>query len=346
MKRTNLFLGLALTIMMMSCGEKKPSENKISQNRKEIRVKTIVVQNPMANYDLNYSGIIVPTLTIPLSFQLPGSVNEIFIDEGDFVKKGEILAEQDKTSYESVLLAAQAMQYQAQDAYGRLKTVYEKGSLPEIQWEDIKSKLEQANSATQIAKKNLDNCSIIAPSDGVIGTRNAEVGSTVIPGNTIFKLVIVEDVFVRVSVPENEINKIKKGQFATIQIPAIGNENYIGKVEKIGVMANLISKTYEIKIRVANKNLELKPGMVCNVIVSIQSVDNYITVPYRSVIKNGDGFNYIYIVNKQINTVKKQIIKVGKLTNNMIQVISGVSVGDILVVEGQHKLLNNDRVII
>ena len=72
MKRTNLFLGLALTIMMMSCGEKKPSENKISQNRKEIRVKTIVVQNPMANYDLNYSGIIVPTLTIPLSFQLPG----------------------------------------------------------------------------------------------------------------------------------------------------------------------------------------------------------------------------------------------------------------------------------
>jgi len=344
MKRTNLFLGLALAIMMMSCGEKKPSENKILQNRKEIRVKTIVVQNPMANYDLNYSGIIVPTLTIPLSFQLPGSVNKIFIDEGDFVKKGEILAEQDKTSYKSALLAAQAMQYQAQDAYDRFKTVYEKGSLPEIQWEDIKSKLEQANSATQIAKKNLDNCSIIAPSDGVIGTRNTEVGSTIIPGNTIFKLVIVEDVFVRVSVPENEINKIKKGQFATIQIPAIGNENYIGKVEKIGVMANLISKTYEIKIRVANKNLKLKPGMVCNVNVSIQSVDNHITVPYRSVIKNGDGFNYIYIVNKQTNTVKKQIVKVGKLTNNMIQVISGVLVGDILVVEGQHKLSDNDRV--
>ena len=343
MKKVNLILGLALATIMVSCGADKSPESKNSQSMN--KVKTIIVQNPTANYVLNYSGIIVPTITIPLSFQLPGSIYKIYVDEGDYVKKGQTLAELDKTSSESAFQAAQAMQKQAQDAYDRLKTVHDKGSLPEIQWEEVKSKLEQANSTAQIANKNLDNCSIIAPTNGVIGSRNAEVGSTIIPGNAIFKLIIIDDVFVRVSVPENEINKIKKGQTVSIQIPAIGNGSYSGQVEKIGVTANPISKTYEIKIRVINTNLTIKSGMVSNVEITIQDPNSKITIPYQAVIKNGDDYNYVFIVNSKTKTVEKKLVEVGELSNNMIQIISGVSAGDILVVEGQHKLADDDKVI-
>ncbi len=346
MKKVNLILGLTLIIMLVSCGENKTTESKISENKKEIKVKTIIIEEPTQSTDFSYSGIIVPTLTIPLSFQLPGSLNKIYVDEGDHVRKGQVLAEQDKTSFKNIFLAAQAMQNQAKDAYDRLKKVHDKGSLPEIQWEEIKSKLEQANSSAQIAKQNLDNCSIIAPTNGIIGSRNAEVGSTIIPGNPIFKLVIIDEVFVRVSVPENEINKIEKGQLVRLQIAAIGNEIYSGQVEKIGVMANPISKTYEIKIRVKNTDLKIKSGMVSNVAISIQSTNSTITIPYQSVIKNGDENHYVYKVDTETNTVKKQIVKVGVLTDNMIQIISGVSIGDVLVVEGQHKLSDNDHVVI
>lgn len=346
MKKVNLILGLTLIIMLVGCGEAKTTESKISDSKQEIKVKTMIVKEPAQSIDFSYSGIIVPTLTIPLSFQLPGSLNKIYVDEGDHVKKGQILAEQDKTSFQNIFLAAEAMQNQAKDAYDRLKTVHDKGSLPEIQWEEIKSKLEQANSSALIAKQNLDNCNIIAPTNGIIGSRNAEVGSTIIPGNTIFKLVIIDEVFVRVSVPENEINKIKKGQIVRLQIPAIGNESYLGKVEKIGVMANPISKTYEVKIRVKNTDLKMKPGMVSNVKITVQDLNSKITIPYQSVIKNADGNYYVFKVNPQTKKVTKQIVEVGELTDNMVQITSGVSVGNILVVEGQHKLSDKDQVII
>jgi multidrug efflux pump subunit AcrA (membrane-fusion protein) len=86
--------------------------------------------------------------------------------------------------------------------------------------------------------------------------------------------------------------------------------------------------------------------MVSNVAISIQSTNSTITIPYQSVIKNGDENHYVYKVDTETNTVKKQIVKVGVLTDNMIQIISGVSIGDVLVVEGQHKLSDNDHVVI
>ena len=344
MKKTRLILGLAVSIILGSCSADKNSENLVSHNSKAKKVKTIQVKKEKGNSELSYSGIIIPKVTTPLSFQLPGTLQQVYVEEGDHVKKGQIIASQDRTSYESSFYAANAMQKQAQDAFDRLKTVYEKGSLPEIKWEEVKSKLEQANSAAEIAKQNLRHCEIKAPVDGVIGSRNAEVGSTILPGRTIFKLVNIKNVYVRVAVPENEINQIKKGQKVNLIVPAIGQKVYDGQVDKIGVMANPISKTYEIKIRVNNKNFELKPGMVCSVDVFIKNEDSYVLVPYQAVIKNGDDLHYVFCVNMKTNMVKKRPIEVAGLMNNKIQIVSGVEFGDVLVIQGQHKLSHNDHV--
>ncbi len=345
MKKTRLILGLVVSMMLISCHADKTSEKFVSHNDKAKKVTTMVVEEESLSNELSYSGIITPITTTPLSFQLPGSLYKIYVDEGDQVKKDQLIAVQDKASYKSAFEAANAMKKQAEDAYHRLKSVYDKGSLPEIKWEKIKSQLEQAKSAAEIARKNLINCEIKAPADGVIGSRNAEVGSTVIPGNPVFRLIEIRDVFVRVSVPENEVNKIKIGQKANISVPAIGSHLYSGVVEKVGVMANPISKTYDIKIRVNNKKTKLKPGMVCNADVIVESNEGEILIPFQAVIKNGDDLNYVFLVNKKKNVVEKKMVKVGGLMNNKIQIISGVEFGDVLVVEGQHKLLDNNKVI-
>jgi RND family efflux transporter MFP subunit len=344
MKKTKLLLGLAVSVILCSCSADKSSEHLVSQNSKAKKVKTVEVMKENGSDVLSYSGIIVPMATTPLSFQLPGTLHHIYVDEGDHVRKGQLIATQNKTSYESSFVAANAMKKQAQDSYNRLKLVYDKGSLPEIKWEEVKSKLEQANSAAEIAQQNLLNCEILAPSDGIIASRNAEVGSTIIPGHSIFKLIKIEDVYVRVSVPENEINKIRKGQVVNLIVSAIGQNVFTGKVEKIGVMANPISKTYEIKIRVSNKMLEIKPGMVCNVDVMIQNDISQILIPYQTVIKNGVEKNYVFKVNVKTNKVEKRSVEVAGLVNNKIQIISGLKVGDVLVVEGQHKLTDKDQV--
>jgi RND family efflux transporter MFP subunit len=234
---------------------------------------------------------------------------------------------------------------QATDAYNRLKSVYDKGSLPEIKMQEITSQLEQAKSANKVAYQNLTNCTLRAPKSGFIGSRNIEVGSSTIPGNPVIDLVQIDEVYVRISVPENEINKISKGQKAKIIISALGSQEFIGKVEKVGVVANRMSKTYEVKILVPNPELLMKSGMACDVDVKLDSgTKSSLAIPYRSVIKDENDKNYVFKVDVDSKTVTKQLVELGPFANNQIEIVSGLSQGDIIVTEGHHQLTNNDKV--
>lgn len=344
MKRKPILLGLATIALLVSCGKEQNTTNTVTTTSPAIHVEALEARINTNSETYNYSGLVTPSIKTPLSFQLPGTIESIYVEEGDVVKKGQLLAKLSSTTSESSYRAARAMQIQAQDAYERLKIVYDKGSLPDIEWEEIKSKLEQANAAEQIAKNNLDNCSLKAPKDGVVGSRNKETGESAMPGISVIDLVTISDVFIRISVPENEINRIKKNQRASVIIPAISQNTYHGKVEKIGVMANQLSKTYEVKIRLRNTKLEIKPGMVCDVDLNIENHKQLVTIPSQAVIKDSDNKHYVYLVDKKLNTSKKQEVVVGEFSNNNLQIISGIKPGDLIVVSGQHKLKSDSNV--
>ena len=343
-------IGVILTISIASISSctnnnTKPHAALNSANNAVIRVEVIKVKSAADNDKLSYSGTTTPVVTTPLSFLLPSSVVAIHAEEGDVVKKGQLLAELNSTSYTNAHNATLASEQQAQDAYNRLKTIHDKGSLPEIQWEEIKAKLVQAKSANQIALQNLSNCKLKAPSDGIIGVRNIEIGTNSIPGNPVFNLVSLHEVYVKVSIPENEISQIKRNQSTSIKIPALGGQSFNGKVEKIGVLANPISKTYEIKIRIPNPQMNIKPGMGCDVIVDTEPTEELLAVPYQSVIKDEKGQTFVYTVLPKSNTVTKQPVKLGSFSNNSIEVLSGLSQGDLVVSSGQHKLYPKAEVI-
>jgi len=338
-----LFAGIFSLSLLCGCNAKEVSDVSTQQSSEAIKVKTMLVVKQVKEFRLTYNGTVVPSVKVPLSFLLPGTVVRLHADVGDFVKKGQVLAELDPTTYENAYHSALALQSQAQDAYNRLKKVHDKGSLPEIQWEEMKSKLEQANSSAAIAGKNLSNCTITAPTDGVIGSKSLEPGSNVVPGFSIFDLVTISDVYVRISVPENEINRIKKNQTASISIPALGSSPFHGKVEKIGVLANKLSKTYEVKVRVHNPDLKIKPGMVCDLELSIEDQEAALTIPYKAVIKDKDGFNYVFLTTPQTKTAIKKQIQLGRFINNQVEVVSGLSKGDILIISGQHKIKDGSK---
>jgi len=340
-----LFVGLVVFTIFFGCKEKKAVNMGKQHISEAINVETMVVDIQAKDFRLTYNGGVIPSVKSPLSFLLPGTIVHLHADVGDFVKEGQLLAELDQTAYESAYQAAFAQQKQAEDAHNRLKKVYDKGSLPEIKWEEMISKLEQANSSAAIALKNLSNCRIIAPFDGVIGSKNLESGSNAVPGFTIFDLVSIKDVYVRISVPENEINKIKKNQTVSISIPALGSNTYEGKVEKIGVMADRLSKTYEVKVRIHNSEMEIKPGMLCDIELSVDDMNSSFTVPYQAVIKDKDDLNYVFLVNPQTKSAIKKQVKLGRFINNQVEITSGVSQGDILVISGQHKMDNKTKVI-
>lgn len=358
MKSRTIILSIVAVIILAGCKQEETAERISTENKGAVKVETIIATESAMENNFTYSGTVAPSLRIPISFQLPGQVMKIYVEEGDQVRKGDLLAQLDKASVENAYLAAEAAQKQAQDAYERLKKVYDNGSLAEIKWEEIKSKVEQANSMAKISRQNLDNCSITAPTDGYIGSRNVEVGENILPNISILELVKIEEVFIKISVPEKEISWIEKGQTAQVVISAIGSESHSANVEKIGIIANPISKTYEVKLRLENPGFKIKPGMVCD--VEMQKPDNKIglSIPLKAIqrdnqgntfifkIEEGSEKGYVFRKDKKPQKVKKQAVEVGDFSNNEIQILSGLAAGEVIIVEGQHKLTDNSLVIL
>lgn len=283
-----------------------------------------------------YVGSIMENKSSSLSFSVPGYVKSVYVSEGEKVVSGQLLAELDGQSYLSSYSAAQASLKQAQDAYNRLKPLHEKGSISEIQWVEIETKLAQAQSLEAISKKNVDNCKLFAPYSGIIGKNSIKIGDNVVPGVSSITLLDISSVSAKVDIPENMISSIKLGQKVLITVSALGNQQFQGSVNKKGVVANPLSHTYEIVIPLQNGNKTLIPGMICKAQLNMSDSLQTIVLPNRAVkIING---NKKFVWLAQDGIAVKRVVKTGNLASEGIIITDGLSVGDKVIIKGEQKL--------
>jgi len=291
-----------------------------------------------------YVGTVEESVSVPLSFLTTGMVEKVYVSEGQKVKRGQLLAELNQESYENVYQMALSKEKQAEDAYFRLSGVYEKGSLPEIKFIEIQTALEQAKSATRIAEKSLKDCKLYAPVNGIIGKREIEPGSNVIPGNPLLTIVKIEKVYVKIPVPEKEITGNYIGQKAKIEVSALNKAIFEGQIEEIGVMANPLSHTYPVKIVVSNPEEQLKPGMVGKVFINKTGSDSLIIIPQQAVIVNPQGEKFVYIADLTSETAVKRPVETGALKNNGVIITKGLQTGDQVIINGYQKLDANRKI--
>ncbi len=344
MKAMTRGLAILVVLTMVSCGQKSETAG-LKQEPPAIKVKVATVTAATGSTGLRYSGSIEPFRTVPLTFQNMGTIREILVEEGDFVKKGALLARLDDENAKNMHQIALSKYEQAKDAYDRLKTVYDEGSLPEIKWVEMETNLEQAKSSLEIARNNLEKCEMYAPESGVIGRRNAQPGqSSVGVPLAPLELVKIENVYVKISVPENEIGEIESGQEAVFHVAALNGKKYEGKITSVNPVADMISRTYTAKILVENRNYELKPGMVCDVELNTGAANSSPLVTYTAVSADAEGKPYVFVVSPDKKRVRKQNITTGDFFENKIEVTSGLNAGETIVVEGKEKLSDNSLI--
>ena len=334
-----VFAALAVSLFA-ACSEKKGTE----KQEKIIPVKTIEIAASQDVGTKNYVGTVEESVAVSLAFPGMGTVEQVYVSEGQRVSKGQLLAALNSATAEDSYRMMLAKQQQAQDAYDRLVKVHENGSLPDIKFVEVETGLQQAKSMTAVAKKNLDDCKLYAPRDGVIETRSIEAGNSAMPGQAAFKLISVDKVHVKIAVPENEIGKISVGKQAKIMVPALDNTEFFGKIETKGVAANVLSYTYEAKIEVNNPLRRLMPGMVCKVFLLDDSKAAEIVVPNRTIQIATDGKRYVWLADG--NIAKRQLVKIGGLNDNGIVILEGLSAGDQLIVEGFQKISEGMKIVI
>jgi RND family efflux transporter MFP subunit len=178
----------------------------------------------------------------------------------------------------------------------------------------------------------------------MIGRRDVEPGQSSIGISSPFVLVKIDRIMVKISVPENEINKISKGMKASFSLSALGDQTFNGAVSKVGIVADRISRTYDVKILADNPGNKIKPGMVCDVILNLNRETFSLVVPYKAVSKDSDGKTFVFVVSVDGTRVIKQNVTVGNYRESGIEVLSGLTPGQVVVSAGCEKLSNNSLI--
>ena len=260
------------------------------------------------------------------------------------VSKGQLIAEMDDTQASNLLNGAEAQMTQANDALERYKMLHDNGSLPEVQWVEIQSKVAQAKSQLEVAKKNLADCKLIAPVSGIIGKRLVGVGETAMPSQAVVSILDISTVKVKVAIPEAEISGIGANTTSTVKVEAVNGSFNGGRIEK-GVQADALTHTYDIRIHVANGTRKLLPGMVASVqFGNIEKPSKDLSVPVTAVQKKADGTLFVWTVAND-STAHRTTITTGETIGNRMVVATGISDGNLVITEGYQKLSENTKVI-
>lgn len=334
-----LLLILAAVIIVCSCSEKKEDGKKAP-----IRVKTLVVSPAMADNSVSYVGIVEEREGTAVSFTGMGVVKRLLVSEGQAVGHGQLIAEMDDTQARNLLAGAEATMKQANDAHERYGMLHENGSLPEVKWVEIESKVEQAKSQLEVARKNLADCRLTAPVSGIIGKKLVGAGETAMPSQAVVTILDISSVKVKVSVPEAEISRLSSTTPSTIMVEAAKTTLKGGHIEK-GIEADPLTHTYDVRIQVQNSDRKLLPGMVANVQFSpdgSQSLQAK-SLPVTSVQRRSDGSLFVWTIAND-STAHRTTVTTGDTHGNYITIVDGINLGQRVVTEGYQKLSEGTRV--
>lgn len=294
---------------------------------------------------LRYSGTVAEGTGVTLSFQVSGTITQLPIDAGQRVHKGQLLAAVDDAVYRDQYQAQLAQEKLAADTYRRINQVYQEGSIAETRLVQARQQYEQAKAAARATYQNVAHTRLYAPMDGYIGTKQVDQGAVAGPGTAVATIVQLSQVKVNVGVPEAEINRLHKGDRATVQVAAVGDALLAGRIDEINPVADAQSHTFTVGVLVPNPGTRLKPSMTAQVTfdqAATRSGANgtaapaALVLPVRAVQVDERNHHFVYLV--QGNTVRWHEVQTGDLVGNGLAVTGGLRPQDQVVVDGYQKL--------
>ena len=331
-----------------------------SGNKKKEEVSFVTEQAQKANISqsVTATGTIEPVTSVTVGTQVSGIVSHLFVDYNSEVKKGQVIAELDKTNLISSLKTAQANKQSVQSNlnyqkanYERYKTLYNKGLISaseyetaQLSYQQAREQLAQAQEEVQRAQTNLGYATITSPIDGIVLSKAVEEGQTVAASFSTPELfTIAQDLTnmqVVADVDEADIGEVREGNRVTFTVDAYPNDVFDGKVTQVRQEATTTNNvvTYEVVISAPNAELKLKPGLTANVTIFTSELNDVLSVPTKALRytpeKETVGGRNIADVNAKHkvwtmegNTIKAIAIETGESDGTNTQIISGIAEG-------------------
>lgn len=332
--KMNLFVRSLLIggvcVASVACGSKKSAE--VAEQPAEVvkpKVTTEVVNIQDVDMQSVFMGTIEGYAVNNITPQQPRRITRVLVDVGDRVSAGQKVAELDNSS----LAQAKAQYDNAKASFERSDELYKFGGESKASWEAVKTQYEVA----KLTYENLlENTTLVSPISGVITARNYDNGDMV-AGQPIFVVQQISPAKVIINVSENLYSYLKKGMPVSIELDAIPEQTFEGKIHRITPSIDAATHTFPVEIVIPNGKEQIKPGMYARVTMKYGTRQN-IVVPDRAVVKmlgSGDRFIYVY---KADGTVSYQKVELGRRMQDKYEVLSGIANGDEVVVTGQAAL--------
>lgn len=305
-------------------------------------IREVAAVNRPETVDL--SGEAQGLRTAQVGFQLPGVVTSVHFREGDVVRQGDVLAELDARELRLHADVATAQRERAEDELTRLELMYREGGLPESDYRGAETAARIARAQEGLALKKVEDARLLAPMGGVVARRGIEPGEQAGPGVPVFTLVQVDPLWVTVGVPEAEIGRISRGQSLIVTVPALDNATFNGRVVVVGVAADPVSRAYTVKGEVANPDRRLRPGMIVEARIETGQEVSAITVPPDAVVPDIDGVTRVWVFDPDEGRVYSRRVTVGPPLGQEVEIQSGLSEGERILIAGQHRVREGSRV--
>ena len=345
---------VALVIWMCSGGKKEET----------VEFETAKAERQDIHTTITATGTIEPVTSVTVGTQVSGIVSKLYVDYNSVVKKGQVIAELDKTNLTSELNRAKADLSSAESTlayetanFKRYQTLFDKGLVSANDYESAKLSYEKARQTAassrenvQKAQTNLGYATITSPIDGVVLSKAVEEGQTVAASfNTPELFNIAQDLTdmrVIADIDEADIGGVKEGQRVTFTVDAFPDDKFEGQVTQVRQEATTTSNvvTYEVVIGAPNKDLKLKPGLTANVTIYTLEKNGVLAVPAKALrftpnealLKNGQQIEDLEVPMKvwtlEGNTFKAHKVEVGTTNGMLTEIVSGINEGtDVLV---------------
>lgn len=312
-------------------------------------VNTLTAKKEIFNHYLELQGDVSTKQNVLIYPEMAGTLQRVYVKEGDRISKGQVLATIDDGGMSSQLNQLKTQASLAKTTFERQERLWNQNIGSEIQYLQAKTNYEAAENMVSQAQSQLGKSTIRAPFSGIIDNVIKDQGTVVTPGqgSEVFRIVNLSDMYIEVEVPEAYLGNVTKGKEALVYFPILG-DSVVTKIRETGNFINPSNRSFEAEIPVPNKEGKIKPNLSAKVNINDYTSEDAILIPTSIISENADGEQYVFVADEPNadgeSIVKRTIITTGKTQGAAIEVLTGLNDGDHIIKEGARSVKDGQKV--
>ncbi len=298
-------------------------------------VQTRQIEETHFTNEITAVGSLIAGEAADIHAEIAGPIEKIYFEEGQPVKKGDILIQIDKSLIETELQRAKAADEVARATFNRDDKLKQQGFVSGQKWDLSKSELETAKSSVNNAAIRLEKTTIRAPFSGIVGLRNFSIGNYAETGQTLTSIVSIDPLKVEFNVPEKSYADIHNGQQISLSVDAWPNEKFSGTIYAIDPRVDVQTRNFTVKATVPNTDNKLRPGMYGRISIQLGGDQTAIMLPEETLIPQGSDNFVMKVVDGKATLTK---VSIGLRREGQVEIKEGIQAGDSVITAGLQRV--------